>query len=387
MPLYADRVQETTTGTSTGTITLLGAVANYQAFSTAFILASQVVRYTIQGTGSIATEWEVGEGVFTLSGTTLSRVTVLASSNAGALVNFSAGTKLVWCDVPAAAINELQYAGIESHGFRLTLTSGVPVTTSDVTSSTIYFTPFRSGSISLYYHNVWTPYNSAQVSLALGTLVSGKNYDVFAYATSATAFALEILVWTNDTTRATAITTQNGVLVKNGDATRRLVATVRSISTSLVEDSAVRRFVSNLDNYVPRPLIITDTTDNWTYTPSPANTWHQARATASNKVEYVACEARNVTLNVIGAVSTAGTASFVAVGVGVDSTTVNSAIGGGAASSVGSIVTGFYNGTPSTAGYHAMNWLETGNLSQSYTWYGDSGTPILQTGMTGFIDN
>ncbi len=53
--------------------------------------------YTIQGT----TEWEVGIGTYTSSGTSLSRDTVLASSNSGSLVNFSAGTKDVWCDYPA----------------------------------------------------------------------------------------------------------------------------------------------------------------------------------------------------------------------------------------------------------------------------------------------
>src|SRR5579864_355845 len=95
---YADRVQETTT-TSTGTVTLAGAVTGYQAFSSAFV-DQQTVYYTITD----GTNWEVGSGTYTLSGTTLSRDTVFASSNAGALVNFPAGTKNVWCDFPAVAI-------------------------------------------------------------------------------------------------------------------------------------------------------------------------------------------------------------------------------------------------------------------------------------------
>jgi hypothetical protein len=92
-----DRVKETTTTTGTGTITLAGAVTGYQSFSA--IGNANSCYYTIAGqTGS---EWEVGIGTYTSSGTTFSRDTVLASSNSGSLVNFSAGTKDVWCDYPA----------------------------------------------------------------------------------------------------------------------------------------------------------------------------------------------------------------------------------------------------------------------------------------------
>jgi hypothetical protein len=90
-----DRVKETTTSTGTGTITLAGAVAGYQAFSA--IGNGNITYYTIAG----ATEWEVGIGTYTSSGTTLSRDTVLASSNSGSLVNFSAGTKDVFVVYPA----------------------------------------------------------------------------------------------------------------------------------------------------------------------------------------------------------------------------------------------------------------------------------------------
>jgi len=92
-----DRVKETTTTTGTGTVTLAGAATDYQAFSA--IGDSNTTYYTIQlGTSD---EWEVGIGTYTASGTTLSRDTVLASSNSGSLVNFSAGEKDVFCVYPA----------------------------------------------------------------------------------------------------------------------------------------------------------------------------------------------------------------------------------------------------------------------------------------------
>ena len=94
--ILKDRVKETTTVTSTGTATLLGAVAGYQGFSA--IGNGNTCYYTIAAqTGS---QWEVGIGTYT-SPDQLSRDTVLASSNGGALVNFSAGTKDVFVTQPA----------------------------------------------------------------------------------------------------------------------------------------------------------------------------------------------------------------------------------------------------------------------------------------------
>jgi hypothetical protein len=102
VPLYEDRVQETTTTTGTGTVTLAGAVSGYRTF-TSCIGDGDRVRYAIVG----GTEWEVGEGVFTSSGTTLTRENVFSSSNSNALVSFSAGTKNVWVDLPADAIADI----------------------------------------------------------------------------------------------------------------------------------------------------------------------------------------------------------------------------------------------------------------------------------------
>jgi aspartate 1-decarboxylase len=100
---FADRVQETTTVTGTGTATLLGAVTDYQAFSAAFTAASTSVYYLIDdGAGN----WEVGIGTYTLSGTTLSRTTVLASST-GSAISFAAGTKKVSNVFPAAALQQM----------------------------------------------------------------------------------------------------------------------------------------------------------------------------------------------------------------------------------------------------------------------------------------
>lgn len=98
MPVLQDRIQETTTTGGTGTLTLAGAVTGYRSFNAAFTLGD-ITYYTIDnGSG----EWEIGVG--TVGSGTLSRNSVLESSNANALVNFSAGTKRVFCSAPTKVL-------------------------------------------------------------------------------------------------------------------------------------------------------------------------------------------------------------------------------------------------------------------------------------------
>lgn len=92
-----DRVKSSTTTTGTGTITLGAAAAGFQAFSV--IGDGNTTYYTITDTAN--STWEVGIGTYTASGTTLSRDTVLESSNSGSLVNFAAGSKDVFVTYPA----------------------------------------------------------------------------------------------------------------------------------------------------------------------------------------------------------------------------------------------------------------------------------------------
>ena len=105
--ILADRVQETTSTAGTGTVTLLGAVTGYQSF--AAVGNGNTTYYCIAGLGTA--EWEVGIGTYTSSGTTLARTTVLASSNSGSLVVFSAGTKSVFVTYPAEKSVNLDASG------------------------------------------------------------------------------------------------------------------------------------------------------------------------------------------------------------------------------------------------------------------------------------
>jgi hypothetical protein len=95
--LTADRVRETSTTTGTGALTLAGAVAGFRTFGS--VLANGDTAYYVVAHRD-ADEWEVGLGTWGTGGI-LTRTTVLSSSNAGALVNFSAGTKDVHLTIPA----------------------------------------------------------------------------------------------------------------------------------------------------------------------------------------------------------------------------------------------------------------------------------------------
>lgn len=106
--VYADRAMETTTTTGTGTVTLAGAVTGHRAFGTA-LSDGDSVYYTIESADLSA--WEVGIGTYTASGTTLSRDTVLASTNSNAAVNFGSGTKRVFVTAPARALHGIPSPG------------------------------------------------------------------------------------------------------------------------------------------------------------------------------------------------------------------------------------------------------------------------------------
>jgi len=94
-----DRVKETTTTTGTGAIALGGAVSSFETFG-AGVGNSNTTYYAI--VHQTANEFEVGLGTLDGTSANLTRTTVISSSNSDAAVNFSAGTKDVFCTFPAS---------------------------------------------------------------------------------------------------------------------------------------------------------------------------------------------------------------------------------------------------------------------------------------------
>jgi hypothetical protein len=267
---------------------------------------------------------------------------------------------------------------------RLTLADGVAVSTSDLTArTTIYFTPYKGNQVALYNGTKWFLHTLTQISTTpAGT--TNQMYDLF-ITSSAT---LEQVAWTNDTTRATALTTQNGVYVKSGDATRRYLGSYRTTGSSgQTEDSAAKRYLWNYYNRVVRKLKVVEGTDTWTYTIA---SWRQANNSTANQVDAVIGVVEDVVeIFVSATVGTNNAGVSMRVGIGVDSATVNSADitisvnndGGGRRQNPFAL----YRGYPS-AGRHYYTWLEWSTAAGVTTWIGDDGdATIQQSGITGSI--
>jgi hypothetical protein len=95
--VVADRVKVVSSTTGTGTYTLGSASAGFQDFS---VIGDGNGTYY---TATDGTDWEVGVGTYTASGTTLSRDSILSSSNSGSAVNWGVGDKDVFVAYPANA--------------------------------------------------------------------------------------------------------------------------------------------------------------------------------------------------------------------------------------------------------------------------------------------
>ena len=103
-----DRVKETSTTTGVGAMALGGAVTGFETFASG-IGNSNTTYYAIFNTGT--TEWEVGLGTLDGSSANLTRTTPISSSNSDSAVSFSAGTKDVFCTMPASKTVYLDATG------------------------------------------------------------------------------------------------------------------------------------------------------------------------------------------------------------------------------------------------------------------------------------
>jgi hypothetical protein len=271
----------------------------------------------------------------------------------------------------------LEYMAIGTCEGRISLTTGVPVTTSDVTGAgTIRFVPFGGNRIALYTGSEWKMYTFTELSLAL-TLTDAKNYDVFIYDNSGTLTLELSAAWTNDTTRADALVLQDGIYVKSGAATRRYLGTIRASGTNTTEDSAVKRFVWNFNNQASRSLQKTEATAIWTYS---TGTWRQANNAAANKVEVVVGLAGIGEVEISLHARAQGTAHQYISGITRDATTAPTvwAINYSAATSAR-----YYHNTTTyrdwPIGYHYYAWME----------YASDGTATVisngESGLRGYV--
>lgn len=199
--------------------------------------------------------------------------------------------------IEASHVNDLQSAVVAlesafgSEGetglmeLRMTLESGVPVSTSDQTAkTTLHITPYKGKRVAIYDGvSGWETFVTGQLSVSLSGKTANTNYDVFLYDNSG-ALDVELVAWSSGSARATALTTQDGVYVKSGQPTRRYIGTIRTTATTgQCEDSAANRFVYNYYNRVKRYLSNSSTSSHSYGTAS----WRAWNNDAANAVKFV----------------------------------------------------------------------------------------------------
>ncbi len=320
---------------------------------------------------------------------------VLTSNGAGALPTFQ------------AAVGTVPPQG------RLTLTSGVAITTADVTGALIvYYTPAIGSLIPIYNGSSFLLMSFAQLSNdtaqsstgKAGPAVVGNNliYDLFVWNDSGTLRLTRGPAWTTDKLRGTGVGTTeiqlvngvwtNVVAITNGPGAGlgTLVGSVRSNGSAQLVDSKLFRWVSNIYNVALRPMFVIDTTASWNYTTA---TFRQANATAANQLDFLQSVGGNpLSARVQGNYSNTVASNYGIVGIDLDTintttlvsniNTINYVPNGGQLVVTNAIFYGFPG-----AGRTFAIWKEYSAAVGAGTFYGTGGGPILQSGISGEIFN
>ncbi|WP_029582381.1 hypothetical protein [Bradyrhizobium sp. URHD0069] len=301
---------------------------------------------------------------------------------------------------------------------RLTLTSGVAITTADVTGVTsIYFTPVAGGAMPIWNGTAFVPTSFSELTLALdstntdtGYHQSGKNFDLWIASDSGTVRLGTGPAWSSDTDRGTGAgtteldfsksaipTNKNTLTLRFGSATGNTISvpanqatyvgSFRATANGQATDSKAKRLLFNAYNQASRILRVADPNLTWTYSTA---TWRQVNGSTSNQIDVLLglggigvslqslsfCSSSTATIrNVrsgIGLDSTSGIASFDATGGA-----------GGVSNASALILNSFYNGYPGL-GKHSLTWLEMGGGADTQTWFGtDTTAANFTSGLTG----
>jgi len=273
--------------------------------------------------------------------TQLTRVTSLSDSDLFVVV-VNVGTAPVTKAIEKSnAISGINMIGLK----RLSLTSATPVTTTDVTGSTIY----------------WTDGNTNLSVAVPATTVTP--FDVFYDAVAGT---LSTANWTNDASRATGLVRSNGMYAKSGDITKIYLGTGRTTSVSgQCEDSVTKRFLWNMYNRVDRRLEKTDSTSH-TYT---TGSWRYWNNDSAQKVEFIIGAGEDAIFVYLNSRLDAGSGETGILSFGIDTTSTSSS-GSNAVQSapsatvnIGGLAAGRSN-TP-TSGYHYIAAVQFGAASSA----------------------
>lgn len=290
---------------------------------------------------------------------------------------------------------------------RLTLTSGVPIPTSDVTGATTlyyapavgHYTPSTTDGVT-FTMTAFTELSllTTDATTSPAAVAANTAYDVFfwngiisrgpAWANSGAGTSSRGTGAGTTEIDFTTVFPTNKYAITNGPGANKgiLLGSVRSNGSSQLTDSVLSRRVSNIYNVAPRVLKVTDTTATWDYTTA---TWRQARASTANQFDYLhSLDGGMAEANVAHTAFNSGTGAYLATNIGIDSTSTPSGYGGRnqmATASQSYSAVASYRGFPGL-GLHTIAWLEFSFASGTTTWVGNDGSANL-TGLIGEVSN
>jgi len=294
---------------------------------------------------------------------------------------------------------------------RLTLTTGVAVTGSDVSgATTIYYTPVTGRFVPIYNGTDFVSTDTggelsqttADATKSPAAVGASSVYDLFVWNDSGTIRCTRGPAWSSDTSRGSGAGTSevtqvegiwlNANSVTNGPAAQRgtLVGSVRSNSSSQLVDSLAFRWVSNIYNAVMRPMKVIESTSTWNYTTA---TFRQANANAANQLDLLQSLAGGLMKATVSTTYKNTTASqFGVLGIDVDTLNTTTIVDNitlvPTVSVTGELVgvSAFYTGYPGL-GRHVAIWKEYSSAAGTGTFYGDGGGAVIQGGIFGEIPN
>ncbi|MGH2375683.1 MAG: hypothetical protein ACRDIC_19710 [bacterium] len=318
----------------------------------------------------------------------------------------------------AAALNDGLIFDTAAATGRLTLETLVAVSASNQLAKTsVFYTPYTGERVSIFNGTKWLTFVFSEITLVLdpdpvhtGFHQSGKNFDLFVANDAGTRRLGTGPAWSSDTARGTGAGTtelerKNGIWTNKVSMSLRwgsasgntitvtanqgtYVGTMRASANGQCEDSFANRFVWNAYNRVKRAMRVFDATDSWTYSTAA---FRQKNGSTANQLQMVRGLNEDSVSAVNQSIASSSTATLrsVRTGIGLDSTTAFAVGSAAAQANVSDTILNtspsFYEDLPGL-GSHFLAALEFGAGTDTQTWAGDSGLPLLLiTGIFGSI--